>query len=146
MGPSLGCAEILDFFLKGNLSLEKSERQKPYEWIPDQGWEDLVQLSEQHKDMPPSADIKAKDVDEVHPLATILDSVEGNEAAWKEYYNFEAPEDEKLPDDLTYRLNIFEQLLLLRCFRVDRVTVGVTKYVSEWVTLHVELNISLCKR
>ncbi|WZN62121.1 heavy chain alpha of dynein [Chloropicon roscoffensis] len=121
----------LDFFLKGNLSLEKSDRQKPYDWIPDQGWEDLVQLAEQHKDMKPSTDIKAKDVEEVHPLATILDSVEKNEKAWKEYYNFEAPEDEKLPEDLTYRLNIFEQLLLLRCFRVDRVTVGVTKYVIE---------------
>ena len=119
----------LDFFLKGNLSLEKSDRVKPFEWIPDQGWEDLVQLAEQHKGLPPSTDIKAKDVDEVHPLSTLLDSIEANEKEWKDYYNYEAPEDEKLPEDLTYRLNIFEQLLLLRCFRVDRVTVGVTKYV-----------------
>jgi dynein heavy chain len=27
---------LLDFFLKGNLSLEKSTRQKPFDWFPDQ--------------------------------------------------------------------------------------------------------------
>ena len=26
----------LDFFLKGNLSLEKSQHRKPFAWIPDQ--------------------------------------------------------------------------------------------------------------
>lgn len=34
----------LDFFLKGNLALQKSERKKPFDWIPAQGWEDLIQL------------------------------------------------------------------------------------------------------
>ena len=28
--------QLLDFFLKGNLSLEKSTRAKPFEWFPDQ--------------------------------------------------------------------------------------------------------------
>jgi len=37
--------EQLDFFLKGNLSLEKSARAKPFEWWPDQGWEDVVRLT-----------------------------------------------------------------------------------------------------
>ena len=36
--------EQLDFFLKGNLSLEKSERKKPHDWWPDQGWEDIMAL------------------------------------------------------------------------------------------------------
>lgn len=30
----------------GSVSLEKSERKKPYAWLPDQGWEDLMRLSE----------------------------------------------------------------------------------------------------
>lgn len=30
----------------GNISLEKSARKKPYAWLPDQGWEDLIRLSE----------------------------------------------------------------------------------------------------
>ena len=40
--------EQLDFFLKGNLSLEKSERKKPHEWWPDQGWEDIMALIATH--------------------------------------------------------------------------------------------------
>ena len=39
-------AQFLDFFLKGNLSLEKSGRRKPYDWFPDQGWQDLMRLVE----------------------------------------------------------------------------------------------------
>ncbi len=31
---------------KGNLSLEKSKRSKPCDWLPDQGWEDIVKLAE----------------------------------------------------------------------------------------------------
>ena len=31
--------------LQGNISLEKSSRRKPFEWLPDQGWEDVVKLS-----------------------------------------------------------------------------------------------------
>ena len=34
----------MDFFLKGNMSLEKAHRHKPYDWLPDQGWQDLTRL------------------------------------------------------------------------------------------------------
>lgn len=37
-------SNFVDFFLKGNLSLEKARRPKPYEWLPDQGWQDLTRL------------------------------------------------------------------------------------------------------
>ena len=37
-------SNFIDFFLKGNLSLEKARRHKPYEWLPDQGWQDLTRL------------------------------------------------------------------------------------------------------
>ena len=59
--------EELDFFMKGNLSLEKSSRRKPYDWIPDQGWEDLIRLQE------------------VCPeeFGTLADDVERNEKQWK---------------------------------------------------------------
>ena len=30
---------------QGNIALEKSKRQKPYEWIPEQGWEDMLHLT-----------------------------------------------------------------------------------------------------
>ena len=60
--------EELDFFIKGNISLEKSSRLKPYNWIPDQGWEDIIRLREISHDV----------------LGSLPDDVEKNEKAWKE--------------------------------------------------------------
>lgn len=31
----------LDFFLKGNTSLDAVERRKPYPWLSDNGWKDI---------------------------------------------------------------------------------------------------------
>jgi dynein heavy chain len=36
----------LDFFLKGNIALEKVKKIRPFEWISDQSWQDIVKLSE----------------------------------------------------------------------------------------------------
>ena len=60
--------EELDFFIKGNISLEKSARVKPFSWIPDQGWEDMIKLSEI------SADV----------FGSLPGDVEKNERAWKD--------------------------------------------------------------
>lgn len=35
----------VDFFVKGNIALEKSERQCPAKWISDKGWQDLLLLA-----------------------------------------------------------------------------------------------------
>lgn len=38
--------QFLDFFLKGNLSLEPHPCKKPHDWLPEQGWQDLMKLTE----------------------------------------------------------------------------------------------------
>lgn len=44
---TVSCAlQMLEFFLKGNLSLEPHPRKKPHEWLPSQGWQDLMRLTE----------------------------------------------------------------------------------------------------
>ena len=58
--------EELDFFIKGNISIEKSARKKPYGWLPEQGWEDCIRLSE---DFPNAFD-------------SLVDDIERNENAW----------------------------------------------------------------
>lgn len=58
--------EELDFFIKGNISIEKSSRKKPYAWLPDQGWEDCIRLSE---DFPQAFD-------------SLVDDLERNEKTW----------------------------------------------------------------
>jgi len=60
--------EELDFFIKGNISLEKSSRVKPFNWIPDQGWEDIIKLSEISPDV----------------FGSLPSDVEKSEKAWKD--------------------------------------------------------------
>ena len=105
--------EHLDFFLKGNLSLEKSERARPYAWFPENGWQDLTRMCviDAERGVANSA------------LAGVADCVEADEAAWRAYYELEAPEAAQMPAGLSEKLTPFEQLLVLRCVRMDRVTV-----------------------
>ena len=56
----------LDFFIKGNLSLEKSKRKKPFPWVNDATWEDCVRL--------------ARDFTQ---FTNLLDDIEHNENMWK---------------------------------------------------------------
>ena len=60
--------EELDFFLKGNISLEKSSRSKPFAWIPEQGWEDIQRLMT----VTPEA------------FSSLSDDIERNGNEWKE--------------------------------------------------------------
>ena len=60
--------EELDFFVKGNISLEKSSRKKPYPWLSDQGWQDILKLC-----------TVASDV-----FSNLADDIERNEKVWKE--------------------------------------------------------------
>ena len=60
--------EELDFFLKGNIALQKSSRQKPFPWIMDQGWEDIQKLIT----VTPET------------FATLAEDIERNQQVWKE--------------------------------------------------------------
>uniref|UniRef100_A0A2K5DJP1 Dynein axonemal heavy chain 10 n=1 Tax=Aotus nancymaae TaxID=37293 RepID=A0A2K5DJP1_AOTNA len=106
--------EELDFFLKGNISLEKSKRKKPCAWLSDQGWEDIILLSEMFSDN----------------FGQLPDDVENNQNVWQEWYDLDSLE--QFPFPLGYDKNItpFQKLLILRCFRVDRVYRAVTDYVT----------------
>uniref|UniRef100_A0A8C0KP17 Dynein axonemal heavy chain 10 n=1 Tax=Canis lupus dingo TaxID=286419 RepID=A0A8C0KP17_CANLU len=106
--------EELDFFLKGNISLEKSQRKKPCAWLSDQGWEDIMLLSEMFSD----------------DFGNLPDDIEKHVAVWKEWYDLDSLE--QFPFPLGYDNNItpFQKLLILRCFRVDRVYRAVTDYVT----------------
>uniref|UniRef100_A0A8B9BUE2 Dynein axonemal heavy chain 10 n=1 Tax=Anser brachyrhynchus TaxID=132585 RepID=A0A8B9BUE2_9AVES len=106
--------EELDFFLKGNISLEKSTRKKPFAWLPDQGWEDLIRLSELFPEQ----------------FESLPDDVEKNPDVWKNWYDTDALEQMPFPMQYQNSLSDFQKLLLLRCFRVDRVYRAVTNYVT----------------
>ncbi|XP_078713472.1 dynein axonemal heavy chain 10 [Lampetra fluviatilis] len=104
----------LDFFLKGNISLEKSARARPFDWLPEQGWQDVVQLAEVSPDA----------------SASLPDHVERNGEAWRQWFDLDTPEQAPLPDGYANSLSAFQHLLVLRCFRVDRVYRAISDYVA----------------
>ncbi|KAF2987534.1 hypothetical protein EK904_013207 [Melospiza melodia maxima] len=106
--------EEFDFFLKGNISLEKSARKKPFPWLPDQGWEDLIRLSELLPEK----------------FESLPDDVEDNEDEWKNWFDTDALEQIPLPMHYQRNVTDFQKLLLLRCFRVDRMYRAVMDYVT----------------
>ncbi len=150
---------LLDFFLKGNLSLEKAARRKPFDWFPDAGWQDLMRLVELgqkkmgsdgrmhplgrwavwlRKPMlsgaPGEPEAHRCDATCAAPYAvfsscSLATAIEADEAAWRAYYDLEAPEESEMPCGYDSFLNDFEKLCLLRCLRMDRVTVGITRFV-----------------
>uniref|UniRef100_A0A8B9JE38 Dynein axonemal heavy chain 10 n=1 Tax=Astyanax mexicanus TaxID=7994 RepID=A0A8B9JE38_ASTMX len=106
--------EELEFFLKGNLSLEKSKRKKPCDWLPDQGWEDIVRLNELFP----------------NEFGALIEDIEKNPKEWKNWFDLDSPEQAPFPMKYRDSLTVFQKLLLLRCFRVDRVYRAVSDYVT----------------
>ncbi|KAF0872101.1 DYH10 protein, partial [Crocuta crocuta] len=106
--------EELDFFLKGNISLEKSQRKKPCAWLSDQGWEDIMLLSEMFSDS----------------FGNLPNDVEKHPAVWQEWYDLDSLEQFPFPLGYDDSITPFQKLLILRCFRVDRVYRAVTDYVT----------------
>lgn len=61
------CYIYLLSVFQGNIALEKSKRHKPFKWIPDEGWEDMIRLVE----IEPTV------------FGTLLEDIEKNEKIWK---------------------------------------------------------------
>ncbi|KAJ3321068.1 Dynein heavy chain 10, axonemal [Boothiomyces sp. JEL0866] len=107
-------ANELNFFLKGDISLEQPSMPKPFSWMMDQGWKDLLKL----------ATINSN-------FGMIPSHLKANEQVWKTWAKLDAPETVPLPMDYSERLSLFQQLCLLRCFRIDRVYNAVTNFVIQ---------------
>ncbi|XP_052801261.1 dynein axonemal heavy chain 10-like isoform X3 [Mya arenaria] len=105
----------VDFFIKGNIALEKSKRKKPFAWFPEEGWEDVIRLSEVFSDK----------------FGSLLEDIERNEKAWKKWYDHDTPESQPYPLKYQDNLKGFSRLMLLRCFRVDRIYRAITEFVTK---------------
>ncbi|KAI9351727.1 dynein heavy chain, N-terminal region 1-domain-containing protein [Zopfochytrium polystomum] len=102
----------LNFFLKGDISLEQVSIPKPFPWIMDQGWKDIVRLTTLNS-----------------AFAQLATNIAANEEPWRLWARLEAPENSPMPQGYSEALNSFQQLCVLRCFRTDRVYNAVTNFV-----------------
>eukprot|EP00102_Acyrthosiphon_pisum_P015188 XP_008185630.2 PREDICTED: dynein heavy chain 10, axonemal [Acyrthosiphon pisum] len=104
----------LDFFIKGNVTLEKNlEYINPISWLSQQNWKDIVKLS--------------KDFSEIFP--NLSEHVIENNTDWKGWYDLNMPESSKPPYPFSELLEPFYMLMLLRCFRVDRTYQAISNYI-----------------
>lgn len=105
---------ILDFFLKGDMSLEGASETCPVSWLIGSGWKDLLFLGLLSPD-----------------LAALLDDFKANIGVWKAWYDLEAPELVPLPSGFNPLLKPMQRLCVMRCFRPDRVYNAVKLFVIE---------------
>ncbi|KAH8257767.1 hypothetical protein KR038_000855 [Drosophila bunnanda] len=107
----------LDFFIKGNIALTKSERSNPCKWLPEKSWEDLLKLA----------------FDFPETFGTLPDHFGRFLAEWKEWFDLENPEEVACPGDYNIKCNAFQasKLMFLRCFRVDRIFRSINQYIVE---------------
>jgi len=104
----------LNFFLKGDISLEDPAIPNPYpSWMTNQGWKNLIKLST------------------INPVfENLVNDVMSNEELWKTW----AKKDRQtknivFPMDYSKNTTPFQQLCLLRCFRIDQVYNAITNFV-----------------
>ncbi|XP_026153434.1 dynein heavy chain 8, axonemal-like [Mastacembelus armatus] len=99
--------------IKGGAALDlKTCPPKPFSWILDMVWLNLVELS------------KLKE------FSDIITQVAQNGKSWKAWLSLDAPEEGIIPDGYN-SLDVFHKLLLIRSWCPDRTLSQARKYVAE---------------
>jgi dynein heavy chain len=103
----------LNFFLKGDTSLDDPKRRCPNDWLSKGNWKDIIKVDELGGG-----------------FAGLVDSVVEDELAWRAWYDLGVPEEHPFPHGFSSELNSFQQLLIYRCFRPDRAYNAVKNFVA----------------
>ena len=80
----------LDFFLKGNTSLDAVEVKKPYDWITDNSWKDMQRLDGLNESW-----------------EGFINNLKTNGKAWRDWYDEEQPEQCPIPCNYSTKLSQF---------------------------------------
>lgn len=106
----------LNFFIKGSVSFDRSDEQStPAKWMTEKGWDDLLRLSE---DFP-------------EQFGGIPEHFMANMTLWQNWYELETLETTNCPAGFTESMSPFQRMMLLRCFRQDRIYRAINLYVTE---------------
>ncbi|XP_067331791.1 dynein axonemal heavy chain 8-like [Channa argus] len=99
--------------IKGGAALDlKTCPSKPFSWILDMVWLNLVELSK------------------LPQFTNIISQVSQNGKSWKAWLSLDDPEEGVIPDGY-HALDVFHKLLLIRSWCPDRTLTQARKYVAE---------------
>ena len=107
-------ADELDWIIKAPKNMDAPDRSEQLQWLPEGCWQSIQSLS----DALPEA------------FGAISADLDGSWKRWKEWFDFEQPENEPLPGEWK-RLPGFQRLLVVRALRPDRMVLAVKLWVKE---------------
>ena len=104
----------IEFFLKGNLSLEKSStmKSKPsLDWLTVEAWHHCLLLSQSFSEK----------------FSQLLENIRENQLQWKQWI------DDNHWEKISFAnwLDDFEKLMLLRCFSPSRIVLAIQDYITK---------------
>ncbi|UYV72393.1 DNAH10, partial [Cordylochernes scorpioides] len=95
--------------------VKKTLEYCPFPWLPTENWENIRFLAGEFSEA----------------FGNLVDELNGSAEQWKEWYYSKFPEEENCPLTNYDSLTLFQKLMLLRCFRIDRVYKGIVHYVAD---------------
>ncbi|KAI8431134.1 hypothetical protein MSG28_001183, partial [Choristoneura fumiferana] len=101
-------------FVKGGASLDlNAVTPKPFRWILDITWLNLVEISK------------------LKTFSDVLQKITSNEKEWRVWYEKAKPEEETIPSGYNDSLDVFRKLLLIRSWSPDRTLSQARKYIVD---------------
>ena len=88
--------ELQAFLTGGASSFQTSSEIKPFKWIPDIAWMNIVKISK------------------INIFNDIISSIKKYEKLWQKWYDSSKPEEETLPEPYNQKFPSFRKLIIIR--------------------------------